>query len=214
MRIEALRKRTDREEVDYQFLLSALSDYARPRDKISTWLKLGELIRVKKGLYIFGEKVALIPYSKEVLANLIYGPSVISLNYALAFYGMIPERVTTVTSITNKRNKSFSTPVGEFSYQYLNPTKFPIGVELINANWKNNFLIASPEKALCDYIHLTDKKINLNQFDTIETYLFHDLRIDEDALQQLHATKLMEICAGYNDPRLNILTQYIKKWKQ
>src|SRR5205085_9208942 len=101
-----------REEIDYQFLLSLLLEYARPREKISAWLKSGELIRVKKGLYIFGPQVAQGPYSPEVLANLIYGPSAISLNYALSFYGLIPERVTTITSITNKRNKQFSTAVG------------------------------------------------------------------------------------------------------
>ena len=61
----------------------------------------------KKGLYIFGKSVALQPYSKEVLANLIYGPSAISLSYALSYYGLIPERVHIVTSITNNRIKTF-----------------------------------------------------------------------------------------------------------
>lgn len=94
MNIEMVRKLAEREEIDYQFLLSTLSEYARPRDKISEWLKSGDLIRVKKGLYVFGEHIALTPYSHEILANLIYGPSAISLSYALAFYGLIPERVT------------------------------------------------------------------------------------------------------------------------
>ena len=93
MKLETLRKIAGREEIDYQFLLSILKEYAHPRDKISEWLKSGDLIRVKKGLYIFGKQIAQTSYLLEVLANLIYGPSAISLSYALSFYGLIPERV-------------------------------------------------------------------------------------------------------------------------
>ena len=114
MKIEILRKLANREEIDYLFLVSALKHYARPREKISQWLKSGDLIRVKKGLYIFAGEAKESLYSLEVLANLIYGPSAISLSYALAFYGMIPERVSTITSITPKRCKKFGTPVGLF----------------------------------------------------------------------------------------------------
>src|SRR3990167_4009219 len=114
MKIEALRKLAGGEEIDYQFLMSALQDYAQPRDKVSQWLKTGELVRVKKGLYVFGKTVAETAYSQEVLANLIYGPSAISLSYALSFYGLIPERVPVITSITNNRIKSFATSIGTF----------------------------------------------------------------------------------------------------
>lgn len=214
MNIEKLRKLAGKEEVDYQFLLSMLSDYAHPRDKITRWIRAGELIRVKKGLYIFAKDVALGPYSKEVLANLIYGPSAISLSYALSFYGMIPERVTTVTSITNQRKKLFTTPIGEFSYNYLNTSKFCIGVELMNAAKNNAFLIASKEKALCDHIHITDKKIKLTELEAVESYLLQDLRIDETILRSLCTTHLTELCNHYNDLRLGLLITFIKKWKK
>lgn len=214
MNIGKLRKMAGREEIDYQFLLSALSAYAYPRDKISTWLKSGELIRVKKGLYIFGKDSALHPHSKEVLANLIYGPSAISLSYALSFYGIIPERATQVTSITNKRNKLFNTPAGQFSYHYLNNSKYSIGLELSQASKNSSFLIASPEKALCDHIHLTDKVIKLINFSEIEAYLLYDLRIDDSFLLSLQLTQLKEICLAYKDPRLNLLLKFIQQWKQ
>ena len=199
MKLETIRKLAGREEIDYQFLLSTLSEYAHPRDKISEWLKSSDLIRVKKGLYVFGKQIAQSPFSLEILANLIFGPSAISLRYALSFYGLIPERVTTVTSITNKRNKIFSTPVGEFTYQYLNPLKYPIEIELAENVNKNYFLIASPEKALCDHIHLTDKYIQLSSLDDIEHYLFHDLRIDESVLRRFRVAKLNIISQAYND---------------
>ena len=55
------------------------------------------------------------PISTEILANLIYGPSSISLDYALYYYGLIPEHVRVVTSITPQRNKIFNTPIGQFT---------------------------------------------------------------------------------------------------
>lgn len=213
MNILKLRKFLGREEIDYQFLLSALSEYASPRDKISSLLKSGELIRVKKGLYIFGKEAALAPYSPEVLANLIYGPSALSLSYALSFYGLIPERIVKITSITNKRDKTFVTPVGDFTYRYLTPKKYAVGIELFHLNENSQFLIASPEKALCDHIHLTDKKIKLTSILQVEQYLFNDLRIQEEALAQFRQDLLSEIVSIYQDNRLLILENYIRELK-
>ena len=65
------------EEFDYNFAMSALSEYKNPRIEINDLLKKGEIIRVKKGLYVFGPDLAREPYSRETLANLIYGPSYI-----------------------------------------------------------------------------------------------------------------------------------------
>ncbi len=214
MNIAKLRKLLDREEIDYQLLLSALSDYAHPRDKITSWLKTGELIRVKKGLYIFGKEAALSPFSPEILANLIYGPSAISLNYALSFYGLIPERTTTITSITNKRDKKFGTPVGDFTYRYLTPQKYAIGIEIFSLNEKSHFLIASPEKALCDHIYLTDKKITLTTLSEVRHYLLNDLRVQEAGLDQFRNDLLSEIVSIYQDKRLVILETYIKGLKK
>lgn len=214
MKIAQLRKLIGREEVDYPLLLSALSNYTHPRDKITNWLKTGELIRVKKGLYVFGKEAALTTFSKELLANLIYGPSAISLNYALSFYGLIPERTTTLTSITNKRDKSFMTPVGDFTYRYLSPKKYAVGIELLSINEKSGFLIASPEKALCDHIYLTDKKIKLTTSSEVEHYLLDDLRISEEGLTQFRLKKIAEITALYRDKRLNILETFIRELKK
>lgn len=214
MNIHKLRKIAGREEVDYQLLLSALEGYTNPRDKVSRWLKSGELIRVKKGLYVFGEEAAQAPYSLELLANLIYGPSAISLSYALYYYGLIPERVTTITSITNKRNKSFSTPVGDFTYRYLAPDKYTCGIELVKTHGEGTFFIASPEKALSDHIHLIDKTIKLATHTEIENYLIHDMRIDETKLVKLRIGILDELASHYSDPRLAMLSQFIAERKK
>ena len=213
MKIETLRKLAGQEEVDYQFIVSALKEYTRPRDKISAWLKSGELIRIKKGLYIFGKTIAQQPYSKEVIANLIYGPSAISLTYALSYYGLIPERVTRVTCITNSRIKDFTTPIGQFKYYYLHPNKYSIGIGLKSSATNQSFLIASAEKSLCDQIHIIEKGLALNDIEDMERYLLHDLRIDESLLLKFSLKSLKELCNAYNDTRLHLLYDYIKNRK-
>ena len=104
--VESLRKIIPWEVFDYQALLAALHNYAHSRDKITDLIAKNIIIRVKKGLYIFGDSYRLKPYSREILANLIYGPSCISLEYALHNHGLIPERSVALTSVTTKRLKS------------------------------------------------------------------------------------------------------------
>ena len=105
--------------IDYLQLKGALSGYANAHSKIRQLLATGAISRVKKGLYVVDDTYNNTPASLEILANLIYGPSAISLDYALSYYGLIPEHVHTITSITPQRDKSFVTPLGHFSYRYL-----------------------------------------------------------------------------------------------
>ena len=207
MQIESVRKLALRQEVDYPFLLSILKNYLRPRDKISAWLKKGELIRIKKGLYIFGNPDH--HYSKEVIANLVYGPSAVSATYALAYYGFIPERVQTITSITPKRHKYFSTPIGDFHYLYLHPKKYAVGLEFQKIS-NENCLIASPEKALCDQLTLVDKKINIKNTKAMEHYLCDDLRIEGSTLTTLRISKLKEIAKVYEHTKTDLLIKFLK----
>jgi predicted transcriptional regulator of viral defense system len=189
-----LRNAALTEEFDYNFIKHALYKYKNPRIKINDLLKKGEIIRVKKGLYVFGPKLARLPYSKETLANLIYGPSYISLEYALSFYGLIPERVETVTSITNKRKKHFNTPTGVFSYKYINPSIYSYGVTLYELDKNHSILIASKEKALSDMLYFSDKMTNEAQ---IEKYLFEDLRIDTEELAGFNLRKVRKLAGLY-----------------
>lgn len=209
MNIYQLRSLAGREEIDYSFLMSALKDYAKPRQKISLWIKTGELIRVKKGLYVFGPKIAQRPYSKELLANLIYGPSAISLSYALAHYGLIPERIETVTSITNNRKKQLQTPIGLFTYQYLSSSCYQIGIQLVSFGNAQSYLMATPEKALCDYIYFVTKPVKMSSLKDMESFLFEDLRIDETIMADLSLASVKEISAIYKSPIVALFSEYI-----
>jgi predicted transcriptional regulator of viral defense system len=146
-----LRQLIGREEFDYQALMAALSGYANPRDRVTALIRRGDVIRVKKGLYVFGDRLRRRPYSRELLANLIYGPSFVSLDTALSFHGLIPERVEAVTSVTCKRPKGFDTPVGRFIYRPSPRGAFHLGMDRVEEG-DVAFLIATPEKALADKV--------------------------------------------------------------
>jgi len=208
--IDKIRHLALNEEFDYTFLMACLSDYKNPRDKITRLLKSGDIIRVKKGLYIFGSKYRERPFSKEVLANLIYGPSYISLDYALFLYQMIPERIETVTNITCKRNKFFKTPIGNFSYTYLNQKKYYIGIKQTQMDKNRNILIATREKALSDKVSSIK---DLENTDDMRAYLLENLRIDKDSLKKLNISKLRKISDLYNNKSIRLLFNTIKEIK-
>ena len=177
-------------------LCSLFRDYKSPLDKISYLAKNGDLIRVRRNLYLLGKDYQQA-YSKEVLAGVIYGPSAISFEYALSYYGMIPERVEIITSICPKRAKEFNTPVGIFSYRYIKENIYSIGLEYVQSEL-GAFFIASKEKALCDLAY--HQKIE-SEKKALE-YLIEDLRIDEHYLKNLRLDLLTELKNHYR--RLSI----------
>ncbi|MFO1256840.1 MAG: hypothetical protein U1E78_00185 [Gammaproteobacteria bacterium] len=209
MNIYALRRLAGREEIDYPFLLQALSAYQQPRKKIQSLLASGDLIRIKKGLYIFGERVRKEPYAKEVLANLIYGPSALSLEYALSYYGLIPERVETLTSITNNRNKHFETPVGSFDYSYLTSKKYALGIAQIQLTPQTYFLMATKEKALADFLMLRSDQFESESI--LHEHLVENLRIEERILKHFDYQFISRLVLTYKNKNVTLLKKLIEK---
>ena len=207
---EAIRRRIQAEEFDYQSLLDGLKEYARPRDKITGLLRCGDIIRVKKGLYIFGEKYRRRPYSREVLANLIYGPSYISLEYALHYHGLIPERVEAVTSVTSGRSHRFSTPVGLFTYRQIPLDAFRVGMDQFDAGSGRFFLMAGPEKALCDKIQ-QDRGATGSARQELREYLVDQLRLEPEALAALDPARIEGISEGYRSRKLLGLARWVRQ---
>lgn len=190
---------------DYSYLMDLLKDYNSPRDKISRMIKKEEIIKVKKGLYVlspeFGNQIDL-----KVLANLIYGPSYISLEYALSYWGLIPEKVEEITNMTNKRNKVFETPVGTFSYKYLHTSIFSKGIERISEE-TGAFLIASKEKAICDRLALVkDLKV-----DDMSEFLEYDLRLDVYELAGLDIELVQEIERVYKKKSVTAFFNWLSR---
>jgi len=196
---------------DYCYLMWKLRSYRSPRDKITRMLRKGEIIRIKKGLYTcspaYGGKI-----SRKTIANLIYGPSYISLDYALQYWGLIPEKVELVTSMTSKRNKMFNTPLGAFSYKYLHHSKFYPGVllekgELGGRGSKTGFFIASQEKAICDRIASVRE---IHKAEDIPEYLEWDIRIDMELLS-LDVQLLHQIEKAYKKKSVTAFVRWYTK---
>lgn len=205
-----LRQLAPREEVDYLFLQGALAlEYSGVRDKITQLLASGSLVRVKKGLYVFGPEVAREPYRVETLANLIFGPSYLSLEWALAHYGLIPERPVEITSVTSKRDRIFDTPVGRFSYRYLHPDKYPVGVDVIELDTRHPVLMATREKALADKVALRNRRGFLRGASDVEAYLERDLRFDFDELVHFDRERVSEVAATYRNSDVDTLADYL-----
>lgn len=196
------------EEFDYQTLLDVVREYAQPRMKISGMLAKGDIVRVKKGLYILGESLRRRPFCRELLANLIYGPSYVSLEYALHYHGLIPERVETVTSVTCGRSRSFNSPVGTFSYRMIPMEAFRTGMDQVALDDGRSFLIAIPEKALADRI-VADRGAGIASQKELHTYLGSHLRIDTGMLRQLDPARCAAIAHHYRSRRVKLLSDLI-----
>jgi hypothetical protein len=203
-----LRKTIGREEFDYPLLVSALSPYLAIDQKINELLKSGAIIRVKKGLYVFGPNTRQKAICKESIANLIYGPSCISMEYALSYHGLIPERVETITSVTPKRNKEFDTPLGRFTYRYLNAEKYPHGIEQQWIDAQHPVLIATPEKALCDYLVLNDVPPFTSE-KKAKQFLESDLRIDSESWSRFDFKELVRLNKHYNSRSVEMILEVL-----
>lgn len=180
--------------IDAQALLCFYAGYRKPREKIRRMVQSGELIRLKNGHYLMRDKIQEgIPF--EQVANWLYGPSYVSLEWALSFYGFIPERVYTVTSMTLGRAKEFHTPVGNFSYRTLPSASYAVGItHKEQSGFVGNFLIATPEKALADVVAISCKGLTKSE---LRTELLESKRIDPRIFQELDKELLEEIQESY-----------------
>ena len=158
-------------------ILPLLRDYKRPYDKINHWVKSGDLIQIKKGLYVLGNRISENSPNTFLLANHIYGPSYISMDSALSFHGMIPERVHQITSVSTRTSKQFNTAMGRFDYLQVKPSYFSFGIGNYGNPTSGYFMMASPEKALWDKIVLTSGVLFRSKVEVMQ-FLEEDLRID------------------------------------
>jgi predicted transcriptional regulator of viral defense system len=189
--------------------MHALRDYASPRDKITALLAKGIIIRVKKGLYLFGQPHRRRPVSRETVANLVFGPSYISLEYALQFHGLIPEAVETITSVTTGRSRTFSTPIGRFGYRSIPLKAFRLGMDRVESAGGIAFLIATPEKALADKL-VAERGLGATDVLTMRDYLLSSLRIPAPELGRLDPGQIEEFARAYGSQRLAVLAHLVK----
>ncbi len=168
--------------LSHNIVMEALSSYGRPNDKISEMLKSGELLALRRGLYVPGPELDLPLPNNFLIANHLRGPSYISLESALSYWGLIPERVYEISSVTTKTSKTYETAIGRFSYQHLMTPYYSFGIKSIQLTEMQTAMVASPEKALCDKIILTSGVL-LRSIPQALDFLLEDMRLDEDLLR-------------------------------
>ena len=193
--------------ISRHLILELLKDYQSPNDKISELIKSEELISIRRGLYITGPKMDLPTPEPFLIANHLRGPSYVSLESALSYWNMIPEKAYEISSVTIKTSKLYKTPVGRFSYQQLKIPYYSFGIKNIEYSTKQTMLVASPEKALCDKVVLTPK-IYLRSIKQTQEFLLEDLRMDTEVLSTLD-TKMMELWIK-NAPKESSLKMLVK----
>jgi hypothetical protein len=193
--------------VNKDILYSLFRNLQFPENKISELEQKGLIIRVKRNLYVVAPKIHHQKISTELVANHLYGPSYISFESALAYYGLIPEKVFTMRSVCTKLHKHYDTPLGHFEYVKVPVQYYPIGVsqEIINNSYA--FLIASPEKALCDKI-VTTPNLRIQSVKAMQAYLEDDLRIEISALSSFNS-EIVEECIEFGKKKTE-LTQLLK----
>lgn len=180
-----------RHPITHQLLKSWLKDFKRPNDKISALKSEGVLTSVKKGFYIAGPKSNSGRPENALFANHLLGPSYVSMDKALSFHGLIPERVYAITSMTTKASREFDTPIGLFTYAHLPLPYYAFGINMVQLADEQCAMIAGPEKALCDKIISTSGLI-IRSASNAGKYLIENLRIDEYDLKGFDTQMMSE----------------------
>ena len=187
-------------------LSSAFPDCVNLKTKTVRLVRDGDIIRLKKGLFVLSPSTSNIELSPYILANHIYGPSYVSMQTALRYYGLIPEAVYSVQSMTTGKTQNYVNSEGYFGYTHVSPEYYRVGVA-IKKEAGATFMIATPEKALCDLMVFTPN-LNLRFQSSIREYLEDDIRFDMSELRNIDLG-IIEECALVSRKK-TMLNQLIK----
>lgn len=141
-------------------------------------------------MYAFSNPYRHKEINAAQLANQLYAPSYLSTHWALGYYGLIPEKTVTFTSVTSRVPKTFDNPFGFFSYRHIKQAAF-FGYRRVILN-NAEVLLAEPEKALLDFWHL-------------ESGLWNNDRMMEMRFQNVEivdVNKLADYAERFTSPRL------------
>ncbi len=185
-------------------IMDELKEYASPKSKLTRMVKNGEYFPIVRGLYETDPNVA-----GHLLAGSIYGPSYVSFEYALGYYGLIPEAVYTITCATfeKKKKKKYVTPFGTFTYRDVPAKAFPLGLRILQEG-DYYYRIAEPEKALCDQLY---KLAPVHNKTELICLLIDDLRIDETELKKLNREKISKYNEVYHTTNIKKLCSLLRR---
>jgi len=207
MDIRTALRELSNQPLTHQLLADLLKDYKRPNDKILSLKADGLIEPIKKGLYIAGRSLGAERPESALLANHILGPSYLSMESALAHYGLIPEKVFAVTSMTTKASRKFQTNIGLYAYTNLPLPYYAFGLATVSLSKDQQAIMAIPEKALCDKI-ATTAGITLRSQSSARDYVFGNLRMEEEDLAKFDLNAMLSWLE--NAPKRESLEMLIK----
>jgi len=188
---------------DSSLLMSGRGSPAAVQQQITRWMHAGRLVQLRRGLYALAETYAKTAPHPFLLANRIRQPSYVSLQSALAWYGMIPEYVPAVTSVTTGHARDCRNAMGDFLYRHVKLDAFR-GYRRLDVQAGQSAFVATPEKGLLDLIHLTPGA------DT-EAYL-RELRLQN--LEALSIKALRRAAREWGSPKLLRAVEGIAQLKE
>ena len=171
------------------------TEYQVTRNQLSRWTKKGALVPLKKGMYAFPPDDATAAPEILYVANRLYEPSYVSLEYALSLYELIPEYVPVVTSVTTRKTMFFKNALGNFSYQRVVPGAFR-GFRQEKQGRDRQVFVAEPEKAVLDFLYLHGPEFRKD----FEGALIGSFRFQN--LETLNPARIVDLGACYGSGTL------------
>ena len=179
-------------------------NYANPLDKIKRDADNGVLFRLSRGIYETNGNA-----NPCLLASSILSPSYLSFDWALSYYGLIPEKVAAITSASLgvRKNKTFINQFGRYEYSDIPANAFSEGLTYLE-NGEYMVKIATKEKAICDSL---SKWRVVNSIKALKELLFVDKRIDEEVFFTCDFQLMMRLASLYKKTNLDLLMKLIRK---
>jgi predicted transcriptional regulator of viral defense system len=176
-------------------------------DKIRREANNKRYFRLVRGIYETN-----INAEPAFLAGVILSPSYLSFEWALSYYGLIPERVFAITSASlgSRKNKTYENAFGRFEYSDIPADAFSSGLLFMSQDGYYA-KVATAEKALCDALYKWPVVKNVQE---LEELLFEDKRIDEVAFDSLDAALIRRLAPLYHAKNLGLLVKYLERKKR
>ena len=195
----------------YPFFKSSILEHlsqkpAILRRQLVDWVKKGYVRQLKKGIYTLCDQDRAVNVSRYFLANNLYLPSYLSLETALSYYNLIPEKVVILASVTTKKTQYFQNYYGNFIYRHIATALFNNFIQVCDEN-HNVFFIATPEKAIFDFFYF-----KYNELDRFDADVF-DLSFRFQNLEIINKNKLLELANSVKQKKLKVLLNLFIKHK-
>lgn len=164
------------------------------RNNITRWVSAGRLVKLRRGWYALSECAKERDFAPYVAGKMV-NPSYLSLQWALSYYGMIPESIVSFTSVTTLKPQHYDNALGNFVYQSMSPRLF-FGFEPRALSNSRVYMMATPEKALLDLLYLHPEYCSEEDM--------AELRLDDDYLaEELDVNQLRSYLTRWNSSSLN-----------